>query len=430
MAPSHPTALRCQATTLARLGHQPRAISQADQAVTAAEESLRAAEDKSALSRPASIANGHSTMVASSPWPDRCAASISALDAAAGGTTEHAIAATASSRVDCNRTQASAPPSSIGFTPRFPSRVLGDRTRAPCSASSTSFMLKSASMVDWDRTRTRAPPRSIGFMPGSKVTVVVGGLLQTGGGGADALYLAKSLTLRGCLRQKAGRVKTAEEDYRRALVICRKQVGHLDRCSIRHGDDEPVDGRKHDDDEHVNGTAGAGKEAWRGERFVEGEKPNSHQSGGQGGLDSPHFFEGEIPSKNINGCKGSLENSTGSLDERSSSLREAVSANDTIESGASNMESFNNLPARFGNQRAHEAGDTRGSRNAQSCPQEPRTSYERAVLRLESLIHHNLSTLHMAAVFCEETQASFQKVCGGHHLYDGTSFPSGMLWLA
>ena len=162
MAPRHPTALRCQATTLARLGHQSRALAQADQAVAAAVEAVRAAEDKSVPGRPSSTANGNGTTIPSAR-PDMCATGLSALTAAEGKS-EHAMAA-------------------------------------------------KTSRSDWDRAGAPCPPGSMGFMPGSKTTVVVGGLLRTGGGMADALHVAKNLTLRGCLRQKAGRSKTAEEDY-------------------------------------------------------------------------------------------------------------------------------------------------------------------------------------------------------------------------
>lgn len=328
MAPGHSTALRCRATTLARLGHQSSALSQSDQAVSAALEYVRATEDKSVTGRPPSTASGNGSTIPP-PRPDMGTPNLPAL-AATGGTSEQAVAAT-------------------------PSRN------------------------DRDYPQARCPPGSMGFMPGSKATVVVEGLLRTGGGGSDALHVAKSLTLRGCLRQKAGRSKTAEDDYRRALEICHKQLEHLDRCP------------KRSDDLAGGDTADPGKEG-----SPESLRTSSQLNSGKRGSGSP-------------------ENALGSRSERFSCFEEN-SAGCTIEPDSSKVEGFSHLLAPPGKQLEHERKDTRGTL---LIPRRPEgallPSYYRAVLRLESLVHHNLSTLHMAAVLREDAQASSQKVRRGHH---------------
>lgn len=327
MAPRHATALRCRATILARLGHQSRALSQADQAVFAAIEYAHEAEVKSVPGRPSSTASGNGTTIPP-PRPDMGTPNLSALTAA-GGTSEHAVAATYSRN-------------------------------------------------DRDRPLVRCSPGSMGFMPGSKATVVVGGLLRTGGGGGDALHVAKSLTLRGCLRQKAGRSKTAEDDYRRALEICHKQLEHLDH------------GPKRSDD-LAGDTAGPGKEGG-----PESLRTSSQLNSGKRG-------------------RGSPENALGSRGERFPCFDED-SAGYTTEPDASKVEGFSHLLAPPGKQLEHEKKDTRGTL---LIPRRPEgallPSYYRAVLRLESLVHHNLSTLHMAAVLREDAQASSKKVHRGHH---------------
>ena len=328
MAPRHPTALRCLATTLARLGHQSSALAQADRAVSAAIEAVRATEDKSVLGRPPSTANVNGTAVPR-PQPDTGTTSLSAL-VAAGGTSEHAVAAT-------------------------------------------------VSRADRNRTRLRCPPGSMGFMPGSKVAVVVGGLLRTGGGEGDTLHVAKSLTLRGCLLQKTGRSKAAEEDYRRALEICRKQLENLDHCPKRN------------------------KEL-AGDAAKEGGYPESFGTNNE-------LYSGERGT-------GSPEKALGSTGERFSCF-EKDNADWTIGSDAPKMGCFSYLPTWPGEQVEREKKDTSGATNIPRRSEELLLlpSYCRAVLRLESLIHHNLSTLHMAAVLREDIQACSPKVCGNHCQY-------------
>ena len=190
---------------------------------------------------------------------------------------------------------------------------------------------------------------------------------------ADALHVAKNLTLRGCLRQKAGRSKTAEEDYRRALEICHKQVEHLDHCPKRNNG-------------LARETTGPGKEERAGE-VPERFRTSSQLHSGKRGMGSP-------------------ENVLGSRGERYSCFEEDH-AKYRVEPDAPKVESFSFLPTQPGNQ-------------LERIPRRPEglvPSYYRAVLRLESLIHHNLSTLHIAAVLREDTQASSLQVCRGHRRY-------------
>lgn len=327
MVPRHPTALRCQATTLSRLGHQSSALAQADQAVSAAVEAIRATEDKSVLNRPPSTANGNGTAVPRLR-PGTGTTSLPAL-AVAGETSEHAVEAT-------------------------------------------------TSKTDWNRTRIRCPPGSMGFMPGSKAAVVVGGLLRTGGGGGDALNVAKSLTLRGCLRQKTGRSKAAEEDYRRALEICRKQLEHLDHCP-----------------KHNNEPAG-----------------DAAMKGG-----GPESFGTNNELCRAERGTGSPENTLKSRGQRFSCFEKA-DADCTIKSDAPKVGYFSYFPTRPGEQVEREKIENIRTVNIPRHSEELLLpSYYSAVLRLESLIHHNLSTLHMAAVLREDIQACSQKVCRNHSQY-------------
>lgn len=79
-----------------------------------------------------------------------------------------------------------------------------------------------------ERIGSRTPSRVMGFMRSSKISITVGGLLTTGGGEPEALDIAKSLVLRGCLRQKSGERKAALEDYQAALEVCRTKVQRED----------------------------------------------------------------------------------------------------------------------------------------------------------------------------------------------------------
>lgn len=211
------------------------------------------------------------------------------------------------------------------------------------------------------------PKSCIGFMRSSKVKVLVGGLLPTGGGRANTLDIAKSLVLRGCLRQKLGRTKQAEGDYRQALRICHsrlKNIGgglgsHPTKPSKKGGDG-------HDDQSWVIDTAREEKTVTRGRK---------NALGGRGGQWSN--FE-KI---------GALDETTTTVNDddvpREGCIRSLPPFHDTRDGCEDAVD--------IGNSSVREEG-----------------LYK--VLKLESLIHHNLTTLHIASLLGTDNHVSFRKV--------------------
>ncbi|CAB1115628.1 unnamed protein product [Ectocarpus sp. CCAP 1310/34] len=203
MAPTHHAAMRCRATTLARLRRMPEALDAADQAVSAADVAVRTAKLKH---RDAALAS----------------------------------ASTERTKGDVNALPQPSPPATVR------NKHPGPRHHTHCvaSVSMAANMWHTSTTAGDDGSDAAgnggghhgaqhddpfAARTSIGFMRSSKATVVVGGgLLLTGGGRTDAFDLAKSLVLRGCLLQKKSRWNQAEQDYRRALQICHSILGRLE----------------------------------------------------------------------------------------------------------------------------------------------------------------------------------------------------------
>lgn len=205
--------------------------------------------------------------------------------------------------------------------------------------------------------------KSIGFMPSSKIPLAVGGLLQTGGGTPGTLDVAKSLVLRGCVQQKMGKRNQAEGDYRRALELCRESADNDDRRKTAfvvtlNGEsaDEANRGRHVEKQEAENDMRKpiVDRAGLRANNADEADRNRTTDEMREGGWNSPRQ-----PERSLNAPNGKDEN-----DEIS--------------------------PCRW--------------QKDESCL----ASSE--ILRLESLIHHNLATLHLAAVMCADPRAIFHKV--------------------
>lgn len=247
MAPTHHTALRCRATIMARVGRTFEALIAADRSVSAAENAARAAKGK-AVGASCESTSPSRMRQAPSAGRDGCTRTfISQPVRSATGSGRHLektqCSGAAMSAVDAlgvttntrSPTGGASPAAASTCSPAAAAGIdgadYGWQGRGPAAAEETQFIFQG----------------SIGFMKSSKATVVVGGgLLLTGGGRVTAFDVAKSLVLRGCLRQKLGRSDQAEQDYRRALEVCHSRLGDIER--------RRVDGR-----EAVPGVAASGE---------------------------------------------------------------------------------------------------------------------------------------------------------------------------
>lgn len=239
------------------------------------------------------------------------------------------------------------------------------------------------------------PSRSIGFMPESKVTVAVGGgLLWTGGGGGggeggwpEAMFdMIKGLILRGCLRQKMGRRKTAENDYRWALDMCRQQ-----KCCFEH----PKSDRNRGGDNSATKEGGdsamqqyrdraSGNEAHRND-----DRPQRRKTALGPLIGRWADFEAENPDDEEYGGVEGKEKHARVSEERSSAEQ---------------------LTSEYSKQ-THGKGKKLASEGRGGPAVDGRWADYCEVLRLESLIRHNLATLHMAALLGGDTRTAFHKVC-------------------
>lgn len=255
-------------------------------------------------------------------------------------------------------------------------RSTADRHRQPVAAAALAVGMTR-------RGERRRSDHSIGFMPSSKVAVGVGGLLYTGGGRLDALELAKSLVLCGCIRQKMGRIKQAEDDYRRALVCTNRELN------------QNVDLRQHGavDDE------GVGESGLR--RDITG---SAVRGGGLAvGKTRRNMF---VKSRKLSGTRLWRKRGPWSEAEKdkpgdSSSHDECTSEEDE---GAPPLDD-----AWLGKRSANDEGKRAGAHSLGHRSVKSSDNYE--VLKLESLIHHNLATMHIAAVLTADGRAPFHKVC-------------------
>lgn len=348
MAPSHQTALRCRASTLARLGRTPDALAAAGRAVSAAETAIRAAETKSKDPGYGRTSEYASASAATSVFP---------LPAASTDGKNHAGTGHRSDALTSMEADFGASAKVRAAKNREGAREGGGEER--CGIS------------QW-----YSYPKSIGFMRRSKVDTAVGGLLLTGGGRASTMDVAKSLVLRGCLRQKMGRRKQAEDDYRQALRICHNRLREIEHGLQEHRtelgsngkNDETVSvgGDKHTlsaqsreraTGEGYGGRTGGQSEIGEKARDANGEKggdvPNDAESYMNGGVTKPGC------TKDPRAFRGSSEVCTGAVD--------------------------------IGDSSGHQGG-----------------RYE--TLRLESLIRHNLVTVHLATVLGADSRVSFHKV--------------------
>lgn len=223
-----------------------------------------------------------------------------------------------------------------------------------------------------------SPPRPVGFMASSKVAVAVERLLQTGGGRPDVLDVAKGLVLRGCLQQKLGRRKSAGEDYHRALEVCRRQIkclGHPKRCK----------------EGPIHGERGA-KADRHGENLCHGSRTGKQQLNIEKG-----------------GTQGQSKVSK-SKNHRRSDL-ETNCSGDNTKNGLPLDENFKHAPPPSGAQTSDDNSNSSRKAMSTSKYRDGRWSDYCKVLQLESLVHHNLATLHMAAALDGDVGSSFHKVC-------------------
>lgn len=368
MRPSHHAALRCRATTLARLGRTSEALVTAGRAVIEAEAAVRASAAKGAdaglgggtslaapvsASASATVINGDDNR-RSFPQPSPTAAA-----GTYSGKKQHipsGFGAKASASAANGVTGAMA-----GSTP---STMAGASVGAGVGAGVSGYGGGNSCGV---QQRPCDSASSIGFMRSSKVDVVVGGLLPTGGGRADILDIAKSLVLRGCLRQKLGRTKQAEEDYQQALGICHSRLKNIEACLENNA-------TKLDN----NGGHGHGDQSWAVGSTV-GEEPvtrgRKKAFGGRGGRWSK--FE-----------RSCVLDDTATFDENDAPREGCLSGLSPLHDTKGGCEDV----ADVGNPPFHQEG---------CCK----------VMKLESLIHHNLATLHLAALLRRDSHVSFRKVC-------------------
>lgn len=212
-------------------------------------------------------------------------------------------------------------------------------------------------------------PKSIGFMRSSKVNLVMGGLLVTGGGTACTLDVAKSLVLRGCLRQKMGRRKQAEHDYRRALRICKNRLHEIDgRLNTKSNNNQALTVGNEKHGESVQR---------RGKNFGEMHR---RQPGSQ---------------SNVGGKEGApLGRKQRDVPDDANSFK-----NDSVTKALDNEDP----PAFRGSSDVFNGAVGTGD---SSSHQDGRCE----VLKLKSLIHHNLATVHLATVLGTDIRVSFHKV--------------------
>jgi len=326
MAPGHQAALRCRATTLARLGRTSEALVAADLAVASAQAAVRATEikEKDAEFR-------------------RTSASAS----------KSAPRTTAVDR-DVTRTKSQPFPPAVVAA----SGVVGLTASSDLAGGCDSGVRNSCG----DQRRPSSPNVSIGFMRSSKVNVAVGGLLLTGGGRPDTMVVAKSLVLRGCLHQKMGRRKNAEEDYAQALVLCHKRLNEIGRLESHHVEpnknSQQPDTAETPGQEHRTHLGGRGRERGATEvRERDADIGHTHLS----------IHRTESP-------KG---------DTKAGCFEESPMGNG-----------------------GHGAGTGILGDGDRSWGREGRCE----VLKLKSLIHHNFATVHMSALLGADTRASFRKV--------------------
>ncbi|CAM9131600.1 unnamed protein product, partial [Scytosiphon promiscuus] len=321
MAPTHHAAMRCRATILARVGRTLEALSAADRSVSAAENAVRAAKRKD-------------------------------TDVSSDGMSASRI----------RRPPARPVPSGgrhLGQQSSTPAKPVVDAFEAITDANGAITVITSAGRSfdglggaghggsrggPGGGENQFAPQGSIGFMRSSKATVVVGGgLLLTGGGRVTAFDVAKSLVLRGCLRQKMGRRDQAEQDYRRALEVCHDRLSEIE--------ENGVDAGVSSNGLHTNEVGGVNVESSR-QRFT--VDPLRERTGDRNDDDGD-----------------------------SVSIRRDVTAKRESSSAA------------------------RGGQRSESKP--GREEGLREVLKLKSLIHHNLASLHIAAVLGTDIRVSLRK---------------------
>lgn len=332
MAPSHQTALRCRASILTRLGRAPDALIAANQAVSAAETAVRAADARPAA---AVSAGGESNPGRRHPSdePVSAEADLGAPSEATVGLNGHRAAVGADSEVGGGESDGA--------------------------------------------QRWSSAPKSIGFMRSSKVNLVVGGLLLTGGGRACTLDFAKSLVLRGCLRQKMGRRKQAEDDYRQALRICHHRLREIEGRHRNHGTELNISNSDSSQTVIVDGGNHGG--AVRGRGSIVGE--------GCGGRTHGRIEGGEKQGATLDGKMGDAPDDAKSFSH----------------DGVTKPVYIKDPPASRGSRKVcKSAVDMEGSSTYQGGRCE--------VLELESLIHHNLATVHLATVIGTDTRVSFHKV--------------------
>lgn len=322
MAPTHHAAMRCRATTLARLGRMPEALDAADQAVSAADVAVRTAKLK------------HRDAALASASTQRTRGDDNALP-------QPSPPATARNKHPGTRHHTHCVASvSMAATMGHTSTTAGG---GGSDADGNGGGHHGAQHDDPFAART-----SIGFMRSSKATVVVGGgLLLTGGGRTDAFDLAKSLVLRGCLRQKTSWWNQAEQDYRRALQICHSILGKLEGPADAFRSDNVDDNGIMADGGQNNGLLGQTREA--------------HPHKGSGG-----WTDGQVVVGGERDMVDDRQNKLGAWRERWSSF-------DTVDMSG-------------------------------------RQDGRREVLKLKRLIHHNLASLHLAAVVGTGTRVSLRKV--------------------
>ncbi|CAM9256815.1 unnamed protein product, partial [Hapterophycus canaliculatus] len=352
MAPTHQTALRCRATTLARVGRTFEALLAADRLVSAAENAVRVAARKgvdvssnstTALRTGQVSAAGRDGRNKTLPWqPVRPATGSGRRLERQQQCSTPAKPAVDACGADTNTNAATGVTTSDAA--HTCSTATGDLA-GPCGVERNKGVLQG----------------SIGFMRSSKVTVVVGGgLLLTGGGRVNALDIAKSLVLRGCLRQKMGRRDQAEQDYRRALGVCHSRLreiqGHHVDAGLSNDSSHPKGMDRHDEGRN-DGIKGG----------------HSYVLEGRGGQWSG-FRQDIIPADAASGEKDSVAQAGCSDDPPS--LRKTRGRCE----GPLDSEVYSN-----------------------------RQEGIREVLKLERLVHHNLTALHIAAVLGTDIRVSLRK---------------------
>ncbi len=361
MAPGHQAALRCRATTLARLGRTSEALVAADLAVASAKAAVRATEVKgkdaefrrtsASASKSASTTTAvdcHVTGTGSLPsFPP--AAVAGGGGGYSGRVPHHGNNATISGALDSSGLG--------GF------RISGD-VGIGASSDHGRGCDAGAGNSCGDQRPPSSPNVSIGFMRSSKINVTVGGLLLTGGGRADTMDVAKSLILRGCLHQKMGRRKNAKEDYGQALVLCHKRLNDIDGLLESH---------------HV-------------------EPDNKSQQLGRASSTSGQGHGTHLDGRSQEKDGANARKRAADIDHAHLSAHRTESAD-----GDTTVEHFDVSPT------AHSSGGVCTGIHGDGNPSWGHDG-RCEVLKLQSLIHHNFATLHMTALLGADTRASFLRV--------------------